>query len=297
MKSLLDAYGSLWAGSEKKLEPLFKDIVVAHYPEEKAEIEGAAQNQKNMTIIIAEGSPLQELTHLLDIGYSHVVQKKRADFSRELLVTAILIKKPKAFVDNPKHFLLGNMQIAGGDDGGNTLDVVFQSSSQKNTIIEKLHEFLKSDPALLGLKDIASQVAEELLMNASFSAPINPVNQVRMYQTMDRTRTVDYPANKQGKFFAYSSAERLVIACIDPYGSLQKQAMVSQFHKLYKNDMADMRDGQGGAGIGLKYILDNSAIFFTMIQPGGYTCVACGFYLKGLKQNLSPQKHIHILTT
>ena len=50
----------------------------------------------------------------------------------------------------------------------------------------------------------------------------------------------------------------------------------------------------GGAGLGVRYLIENSANFYTVVDPGKFTLMACGFLLKGVKANVTTPKHFHI---
>jgi hypothetical protein len=296
MKTIAQAYGHLWPGSLEKLAGLFKDVYVLHLPSEQEAIEKAPADIRARTIIISEKSTLLSLLQVLEVGYSQVVQKNRADFARELLISAILIQRPQTFFDDAMGVLLATANGGQIKESGKEFSMLFTSSGEKNQIIHDFGEFLRSENPLMALKDLAIQVSEELLMNAQFSAPVDPVTLKKMYQNADRSLNVRYPAGKQGKFYSCYSQERLVIACIDPFGTLSKQGTVEHMRKLFSGSVSEVRSsGTGGAGIGLKYILENSGVFYTFIKKNTYTCVACAFYLKGMKHNMSPEKHIHVI--
>lgn len=295
MKTISEQYGHLWPGSQDKLAVLFKDIFVLHYPSEQDEIAKCDVKIRHRIIIISEKAMIPNLLQILEAGYSQVVQKNRADFARELLISAILVQRPQTFFEDAMSILLATTQGDGSKVQGKDYSVVFNSSRQKNQIIQGFSDFLRSENQLMALRDLAIQVAEELLMNAQFSAPTDPVTFKKIYQNTDRSLNVSYPPGKQGKFYSCYSHERLVIACIDPFGSLLKTQLTDHLRKLFAGEMSEVKSSAGGAGIGLKYILENSGVFYALIKRNTYSCVACAFYLKGMKNNMSPEKHIHLI--
>lgn len=296
MKTIVEEYGHLWPTSKDKLAVLFKHIFVLHYPSEQDTISKCDVALRPNVIIVSEKTPLINAIQILEAGYSQIVQKNRSDFARELLISAILIQKPQALFEDAMNILLATTQGDGTKIEGKDFSVVFNSSRQKNQIIQSFTDFLQGEGQLAALKDIAIQVSEELLMNAQFSAPIDPLTFRKMYQNTDRSLAVSYPPGKQGKFYACFSHERLVIACIDPFGTLTKVQLTEHFKKLFNVEMSEVKtNSTGGAGIGLKYILENSGVFYALIKKNHYCCVACAFYLKGMKNNMSPEKHIHLI--
>ncbi len=295
MKTIVDEYGHLWPASRDKLALMFKHIFVLHYPADQDAIAKCEPALRPNVIIVSEKTALSNALQILEAGYSQIVQKSRSDFARELLISAILIQKPQALFEDAMNIMLATTQGDGNKADGKDFSVVFNSSRQKNQIIQSFSDFLQGGPQLAALKDIAIQVSEELLMNAQFSAPIDPLTYKKMYQNADRSLAVSYPPGKQGKFYACYSHERLVIACIDPFGTLTKAQLTDHFKKLFKEQLSEVKNTAGGAGIGLKYILENSGVFYALIKKNHYCCVACAFYLKGMKNNMSPEKHIHLI--
>lgn len=295
MKTIVEEYGHLWPASKDKLAILFKHIFVLHYPSEQEAISKCEAALRPNVIIVSDKTPLTNAIQILEGGFSQVVQKNRGDFARELLISAILIQKPQALFEDAMNILLATTQGDGSKIDGKDFSVVFNSSRQKNAIIQSFTDFLQGEPQLAALKDIAIQVSEELLMNAQFSAPVDPMTFKKMYQNTDRSLAVSYPPGKQGKFYACYSHERLVIACIDPFGTLTKAQLIENFKKLFTENMSEVKTTSGGAGIGLKYILENSGVFYALIKKNHYCCVACAFYLRGMKNNMSPEKHIHLI--
>ncbi|MCC6138495.1 MAG: hypothetical protein IT287_07665 [Bdellovibrionaceae bacterium] len=296
MKTIIEEYGHLWPTAKDKLAILFKDIFVLHYPLDQEALAKCQVQLRDRVIVVSEKSSITSMLQILEAGYAQIVQKNRADFARELLISAILIQRPQAFFEDAMGILLATTQSDGPKIEGKDYSVVFNSSKQKNQIIQGFSDFLRAENHLMALRDLAVQVAEELLMNAQFSAPVEPGTLKKMYQNADRSLAVSYPQGKQGKFYACYSHERLVIACIDPFGSVTRAQLTEHFKKLFSNQLSEVKTAStGGAGIGLKYILENSGVFYALIKKNAYSCIACAFYLRGMKNNMSPEKHIHLI--
>jgi hypothetical protein len=49
-----------------------------------------------------------------------------------------------------------------------------------------------------------------------------------------------------------------------------------------------------GAGLGLRYMIENSAGLYFFVEKDKRTLVACSLLLEGLKANFNIQKHFHL---
>jgi hypothetical protein len=63
---------------------------------------------------------------------------------------------------------------------------------------------------------------------------------------------------------------------------------------LFLNDKIKPKNLGASAGMGFKFIIENSGSFYLHCEPGRRSLVACGILLKGLRANLKKEKHTHI---
>ncbi len=278
--------------SLQKVEPLLRDIFVLHYPTERAQIQNLHDPKR--VIIIIEKASLKEVFALAERGYMQFVNKNRDDFSQELLFSALMVAKPTSFA-GPSPMFLANFSPNTGPNEENHVSIPFTSNFEKHTILEKLNFFLMQDNKLLNLKELCVQVADEMYMNAMFSAPIDETNK-HFFQNLRRDQNVSYPSGKSAKIFSCYSQSRVIIGCTDPYGSLRIQTLIGHLNAVFMNDLAKTKDNSAaGAGVGLKYMVENASLLYCFVKPGEFTFMACGFLLKGMKANLNENKNIHFI--
>jgi hypothetical protein len=293
MTPLLSRYPDfLTKESLAKVAPILKDISVLHYPSERTQIQNLHDPKK--VIIVIEKATIKEVLGLAERGYMQFVNKNRDDFSQELLFSALMIAKPSSFA-GPSPMFLANFSPNTGPNEENHVSIPYTSNYEKQAILEKLNFFLMQDNKLISLKELCIQVADEMYMNSIFSAPVDETGK-HIFQNLRRDQNISFPAGKSAKLFSCYSSSRVIVGCTDPYGSLRIQTLVSYMNAVFLNDQAKTKsEAAGGAGVGLKYMVENASLFYSFIKPGEFSFVACGFLLKGMKANLNENKNFHFI--
>lgn len=294
MKNVFREFAHLWPRSSwDNLEPLLKEVSFLFYPDDAALIREAGLGTRK-TIIIVQKATVSEMIELLSLGYSHCVQMNRSDFSQELLASCLMSERPQAFVNDPLPFFFTGFK----DPQKNPylerqMILPITKASDKKYLLSRLELFLIQNVRLQNLTDIATQVADELITNAIFSAPVDYEGSP-LYAEQLRTSEVVLSGNKRARFFAAFSDERMIIGCEDLYGSLRKDFLMDHLTRVFRQDQARPRSHTAGAGLGFKYMIENSTNFYIYSERNKRTLVACGFLLENLRSNRSAQKHIHL---
>lgn len=109
-----------------------------------------------------------------------------------------------------------------------------------------------------------------------------------------RHEFAEMPGESTAEIFACYSNERLIVGCSDPFGSVEPDPVLARLRHIYGAGTSAPLAKTAGAGIGLKFLIDNSANFYIYREHRRKTIFACSFLLKGLKANLTPAKHIHL---
>lgn len=292
MRSVFERYSELWpVKSRTSLQPLLSKIFVLNYPEDKTEI--LNQRDPSQIIVVIKEAPLKEILGLVALGYEHCLQADREDFPKELLAAALMMTRPESFSKNPvPFFFTGFVEPKESPVVERHLSLPFQKSTDKEYLLERLHVFLSQNERLQGLSDLCAQVADELISNALYSAPVNETGS-RIYQNVDRRMEIAMPSDKKPTFFASFSDYRVVIGCEDLYGSLRKHALMEHLEGVFSENLSTAREKTAGAGLGFKYMIENAANFYMYCQQGKKSLMACGFLQKSMRANMSPQKHLH----
>lgn len=292
MKSVFDEYKQLWpVEALKTLQPLLSQVPVLNLPKDRADI---GKVLPHMVVLVVEKLKLAELITLADMGFEHMVQRQREDFAQELLAASLMVVRPKAFLNNPVPFFLSGFASEKMiSDPDRNLVMRFTKSTEKKTLLDWLDAFLRRDPRTSTIRDLCLQAADEMITNALFNAPMRPSGK-RTFKDLARNSEIELPANKSASIFACFTDQRVVLGCEDVFGSLEKSTLLQHLTAMFKDPRAQVNYSGGGAGLGFRYLLENAANFYVLVQPGVSTVVACGFLLKGLKSNLTTSKHVHL---
>lgn len=295
MSSVLQEYGKLWPEeSLRVLGPMLSSVLVAHFPRD-------AQMLKKLDagniVIVTDQAPIKDLIPLFEAGYGHCVQEGREDFAQELLASSLMVHRPLAFLRQPITFFFNGFQtFQAAEQKGRHIKLKFSSSTEKDLVLERLGGFLDNSSAMAAIKDICLQTADELITNAIFNAPVR-TSGVRLNDRVERSEITFLPDGKSATLFSCFSDDRVIVGCEDPFGSLTHKELMTHLSSVYKEGSAVVRRSGAGAGLGFRFMIENSANLYFLSTRGHRTLVACGFLLKGLRANLTAGKHFHFSFT
>lgn len=292
MRSILQDFAHLWPKSrEAALAPILSKVTYLKYPEDSNLL--GLEKRPDKVIVITSGEDFFAIRPFIFSGFRHFVNRNRSDLPQELLASCLMITKPSIFVQNPIPFFLAgfsNLQIL--TDSERNLTLSFRKSTQKAEVLQELEMFLAKNPKTKSLSDICIQSADELITNALFNAPVDADGE-RMFLNVDRQKVVEYPPEKKATLFACFSDDRITIGCEDTFGSMTVTEMYQYLRTKFSSDLSIPRENSGGAGLGLKMIMENSANFYLFSERYRRSLVAASFLLSGLKSNMSNSKHFH----
>lgn len=290
-RNLFESYASLWPNQlHDQLRPFLSQIEVIHMPEDAHR--PSAFMRPSQTVVVATHLKTKEMIELALRGFEHFVQRDRDDFAQELLVSGLMAVRPKDFSENPIPFFFTGFQQPKTASSSTHLVQEFRGSEDKNVIIDRLHTFLGQHRGVVRLRDICLQVADEMISNACFNAP-QLADGRRPFQLVDRSTHVKLPGTIPGIVFATYTDKKLVIGCQDPFGTFNRVEMLTHLRREMRDEKSTPRMGSGGAGIGLRYMIESSANFYVYGEQGRKTIVACAFKVGSLKENLLDDRHLH----
>lgn len=291
MKNVFQLYSKLWPESSlPTLKPILEAVKVARFPSGKDDLRNVDHPR---TIAVVKELRLKELMRLVGMGFEHIVQEDREDFAQELLTACFMIAQPDTFFRNPIPFFVNGFKTYKAiDHPDKHLILRFSKPSEKSTLLDWLAVFLDQQPKTNALKDLCIQVADEMVSNVLFNAPTS--NKKRLFKDVARTTDLELPTSRRGKLFACFADHKVVIGCVDSYGSLVQKEMVEYLAKMFNETGNEFRPTGGGAGLGMKYIIENSGNFYLLVSPGKFTLMACGFMLRGFQANTNQNKNLHL---
>jgi hypothetical protein len=190
-------------------------------------------------ILLSEGSDVPMLRDLLTSasGYNLVLKNGLID-NGDLLVTARKLVGRDIFgID--KYLRWGSIL--------HTYEPV--SSAEKNDILRRVEEFLNELQCEQRYVLDLINALDEFLTNAFFHAPSE--NGVALFSNSPPTQIITLPTWKRPTI-EYGSDGRLVgIAVRDPFGSFDTAKVLGHLAEHAETRLAEVRQGPGGAGIGL----------------------------------------------
>lgn len=292
MKTAYEVCSRFWSAS--MLEPHRMGLEKLNVLELPDDLINFDKVSKENTIVIMKKSSVYNSLQILRRGFSHCLQAERDDFKKELLISCLMLIHPESLVESDVPFFFkGFSKEVDWKNSGNALLLQGRSTKDRAQILAHLETFLSQQTKLNTVSDLALQIADELYTNALYNAPFQSTPEIQL----DRKTHIINSADESIEFFAAFDNDQLLIGCIDNHGSLDRDRFTAHLLKAYAANQVQPELGGGGAGIGLKMIIDNSANFYVYCEQGKKTVMSCGLLLKGRKSNLTEAKHLHISFT
>lgn len=286
-KSAFELFSPLWPKERHgTLKPLLDLVPVLHYPDDRALLSKVMPAQ---VIVVIKNAELSEVVNLLELGFEHCVQRERADFAQEILASALMILRQEAFRLNPMPFFFGGTDLPDQKDPDQHISMTFHRSVEKPTVLDWLGMFLQKNPATSTVRDLAMQCADEMMLNALFNAPMK--HGKRQFQNLPRDAAIEVSADKKATLFATLTNERLIVGCADVFGSLSREALLSNLRVAFKGKQVST--GATRNGLGFRFLIENAANTYVVSRAGEATLIACGFLLQGQRANMGARKHFH----
>jgi len=100
-------------------------------------------------------------------------------------------------------------------------------------------------------------IAEELLMNAIYDAPVDSEGNM-LYNHLPRSERVDLKPNEQGVFRYACDGLLVAVSTEDPFGAFDRQTILNYLESCYAGRAGELNEDKGGAGLGLFQIIETS---------------------------------------
>ncbi len=180
-----------------------------------------------------------------------------------------------------------------GDLMQNTKDarvVTVTSAKKRHELKDEMVAHLKSLKVRTTLTDRCYQVAEEMLMNAIYDAPINETGQ-SVYNHMSRKDEVLLKPEEYSTF-EYCAKDKIVaISISDPFGGLTREILINYLDSCYSGRAGEINEksNKGGAGRGLHIIVESADLTVFQVKRGKCTRVVSYFWQKENPMGENPQ--------
>ena len=166
--------------------------------------------------------------------------------------------------------------------------VPINSSGQRVGLIEAMHAHFDGLGVRSTIIDRCSLVAEEMLMNAIYDAPVD--KGVHHYAHLPRTTAVQLMPAEQGHFRFAVDGMLAAVSVSDPFGAFQMEILLNYLERnaASKGDDVQM-PGKGGAGRGLSQIISMSDFVVFNVRTGKKTEVISFFNLDPSAKDAAPR--------
>lgn len=170
------------------------------------------------------------------------------------------------------------------------------SSERKGTLLTELEEFANRTECAPRLASAFVTVADELLANAIYNAPILP-NGAPRFRHLERSEKVELPPGEEVRLAYACDQGRFIISVRDHHGSLPVEKLVSYLERWAAGGTREVQTEGTGAGLGLLLVFDLLSTFIVNMAPGQCTeCIGMVDIAGSYKESVSRPKSLHIFT-
>lgn len=235
----------------------------------------------------------------LDQQAQQICQTNSPYLPDELNASALMLKSPEVFLRYPVASILRPAQVSEISERELTkIHIQFHRASEKMNALSQLQDLLTASGRPGSLISDACLVADEMFTNAIFNAPFVDA-QSGFNPGIDRNDwSVEMGNGLVGELMVGHDENRLVIACRDPFGSLNVPQVLKRIRDCCEKGVsANMRMGPGGAGIGSFMVFNASSSLYLGVQRKKCTVVAATIHWKvGARRRTLTPKNLHCIS-
>lgn len=237
-------------------------------------------------------SDLECISYAIQSSVCHIVQSSEARLQEDTIQTLKMIERPELFLRDPISHLFQTPPLK-------LFKQNLTSPSEKKAALNGMRQFLSSHSGLhSSLLDTALQQADELMMNAIYSAPVSSDGKA-LFQEMDRREMAEISSPVKATLYAAIHESKLLVACQDGFGSLNLQHLLQRIRTCLQAGPAEAMNlsSQGGAGIGSYLVYASSKTYCLFLSRGKMTFIGSIIPLGISMKKLSTiPKTIHIIS-
>jgi len=155
--------------------------------------------------------------------------------------------------------------------GSRVLSTTVVSSEQKSALFDRIESYMGDIGVRGRLVRRLHDVADEMLMNAVYDAPIDRSTGAHVYAALPRTTRVDLPVGSRPVFSYGSDGKVFAIGITDPFGGLTPDILKRYIAKGLRRGADQIDDKAGGAGLGLYFLFQCLNSLTLYLDPGKRT--------------------------
>ena len=234
-------------------------------------------------VVVTYGESQEEIVkRCLNHKVRHICQTDEGSLECELNTTSLMVQNSEKFLAYPISSILSPADVSALTEKRLiALSRSFSQAGEKVAVLAELRQLLMDEGRSESLIADAVLVADEMFTNAIFNAPfVDP--KTGFNPGIDRSDdSVHMKNGRHAELFMGYDQNRLVIACRDPYGSLNLQQFLKRIHDCCINGVSGaMRMGGGGAGIGSHMVFNISSSMYVGVSHGKTTVVGASIHWK-----------------
>ncbi|MBY0316123.1 MAG: hypothetical protein K2Q26_11420 [Bdellovibrionales bacterium] len=237
-----------------------------------AAVQQAANPNFTKTIAALKAIPNRTLFKMIGSGYSHVIQEDRHDFAFALITTAFIIANPNSFYISPLPYLFKSYNDGLTDSKIEKVAIQWKNRGDKDAISNHaINFFSQHHKASLYMEQILFIIDEMISNSAQMHNPDN---------------------EKRHIIFAYSD-DRLLIANRDSNKCIM-QPIRDRLKLVSMMENLQVRQGDGGAGLGIPMMVNASTNFYFITDKSGGTLTCALIDMRrGLRDLEEMSKNLH----
>lgn len=164
------------------------------------------------------------------------------------------------------------------------------ASNQRDQLKAEMIEHFQSFGIRSSLLDRVNTVAEELLMNAIYDAPVDASGK-SLYNHVSRKTEVFLEPQQQSYMRYACDGVMMAVSVEDPFGALTKDVILNYLKSCYEGRAGSLNALKGGAGRGLHLIIETADITIFNVRKGVRTEAICLFNMDVTKKDIQPCFH------
>lgn len=174
---------------------------------------------------------------------------------------------------------------------GSAKAVSVTSAKTRHDLKDNMVTHLKGLKVRTTITDRCFQVAEELLMNAIYDAPVDKSGK-SLYNHLSRKDDVLLKPEERSTLEYCTKNQIVAVSVTDPFGGLTRETLIDYLDSCYNGRAGEMNENaanKGGAGRGLHLIVESADLTVFQVKRGVCTRVVSYFWQKENPFGENPQ--------
>ncbi len=152
--------------------------------------------------------------------------------------------------------------------GSRVLSTTVVASDQKSALFDRIESYMADIGVRGRLVRRLHDVADEMLMNAVYDAPVDRATGAHLYAELPRSTRVELAPGDRPVFSYGSDGQIFAMSITDPFGGLTPEILKRYIAKGLRRGTDQIDDKAGGAGLGLYFLFSSLNSLTLYLEPG-----------------------------